>query len=109
MLESISIIKEKSKFGKIDRVTNANEILIKDLFNKETGPDVYMNLRITINLTGQQGTIYATFGKSGKLKCRIDGEGLDLNDENVKENILNSDVELKYKKNMMKAKKNKFK
>lgn len=52
MLESISIIKEKSKFGKIDRVTNANEILIKDLFNKETGPDVYMNLRVTINLTG---------------------------------------------------------
>jgi len=40
---------------------------------------------------------------------RIDGEGLDLKDEKVQNEILNSEVELKYKKNMMKAKKNKFK
>jgi len=52
ILESIQIIKEKSKFGKVDRVTNANEILIKDLFQKETAPDVYMNLKVTLSLTG---------------------------------------------------------
>ena len=104
------IIKEKLKKGIIDKVIDNNVIHIRDLFNKETDPKVYMNLKVTIALTGQQGTIFGTFGKSGKLKVRLEGEGLGtIQDEELLAKLVNSEVELKYKKNMMKAKVNKFK
>ena len=47
---------------------------MRDLFSKETQPDVYMNLPVT--LTGCEGNpkgkIIGTFGKSGKLKVRLE-------------------------------------
>ena len=47
-----------------------------------------------------------TFGKSGKLKVRLDdpiGPDVDLKE------LVGSEVELKYKKNMMKKQANRFK
>jgi hypothetical protein len=50
------------------------------------------------------GTITGTFGKSGKLKVRLDNPS-DLTEQE----LLDCNVELRYKKNMMKKKANKFK
>ena len=65
---------------------------------------MFINLKVFICETKQMGTIIGTFGKSGKLKVRLD-EAL-LADA---PNLVNTNVELRYKKNMMKKKANKFK
>ena len=53
MLEGITIIKEKTKRGVIDKIIDNNTLHIRELFNKETAPDVFMNLKVTLMLTGQ--------------------------------------------------------
>lgn len=45
-LYKIKIIKEKSKLGKVDRIVDKQHVLGKDLFKKETNPDVFMNLKV---------------------------------------------------------------
>ena len=73
---------------------------MRDLFAKETQPDVYMNLPVTLSAcNGAKGKIVGTFGKSGKLKVKLE-EPLDASiDQRA---LLGSEVILRYKKNMMK-------
>jgi hypothetical protein len=68
----IVITKDKVKIGKIDRIVDANNIHVKDLFSKETNPDIFYNLKVYLTLPNIQGTITGTFGKSGKIKVRLD-------------------------------------
>lgn len=56
-LPKINVIKEKLKIGKLDRITDASNILVRDLFQKETNPDVFIGLKITLAATGQKGQI----------------------------------------------------
>ena len=35
---------------------------------------MYTGLKVTLALTGQTGTILGSFGKSGKLKVKLDSE-----------------------------------
>ena len=76
------------------------------MFNKETQPDVFMNLPVTITaLDGLKCKIIGTFGKSGKLKVRLNEPmGADV-DQRA---LLGSEVLLSYKKNMMKKQVNRF-
>jgi len=46
--------------------------LIKDLFSKETNPDIFIGLKVYLSVNNQSGTILGTFGKSGKLKVKMD-------------------------------------
>ena len=70
-----------------------------------------MGLKVTLKLTGQTGQIIGTFGKSGKLKVRLD---TDLPPEMIEDQtqILNTEVQLIYKKSIWQDKgkkaKNKF-
>ena len=73
-LPTINVIKDKEKLGKVDRITDESNVLIRELFQKETSPDVYMNLQVTLSFNGLTGKIIGSFGKSGKLKVRLDGE-----------------------------------
>ena len=57
-------------------------------------------------LGGATGKITGTFGKSGKLKVRLDEP---LNASIDQKALLGTEVQLYYKKNMMKKKANKFK
>ena len=105
-LEQIKIVKHKQKTGRVDKVVNDNELHIKDLFSKETQPDVYLNLKVTLSaLGGAVGKITGTFGKSGKLKVRLEEP---LGEEVDRKALLGSEVLLRYKKNMMKKQANKF-
>ena len=36
LIDQIKIVKEKSRIGKVDRVTDARNLIIRDLFSKET-------------------------------------------------------------------------
>ena len=105
-LPKINVIKEKTKVGKVDRITDDKNILVSDLFSKETNPNIFIGLKLKVMATDQDGTILGTFGKSGKLKVRLETatpEGAD---------ILGSEVHLFYKKSIWEdkgKKKNKFK
>ena len=100
------MIKQKTKYGVVDRINDSRNILIRDLFQKETAPDIYLNLEVTLTKFGIIGKIIGSFGKSGKLKVRLDDELPEEQDE-----ILGSEVVLKYKKSVWSDKKakNKFK
>ena len=105
-MQQITIIKDKVKLGKIDKVVDAQNIHIKDLFSKETNLNIFIGLQVILTETQQKGTIMGTFGKSGKIKVRLD-EPIPETTDWAK--LLNSQVELHYKKNMMKKQANKFK
>ena len=79
---------------------------IRDLFSKETNLKVFDGLRVQLSVTKEWGKIEGTFGKSGKIRVRMD-EPIQVD---LKE-IVGSQIELHYKKNMMKkqANINKFK
>ena len=82
-------------------MVNERELHVRDLFSKETQPDIYLNLQVTLMaLEGEKtGKIIGTFGKSGKLRVKLD-EALDASvDQRA---LLGSEVMLRYKKNMMK-------
>ena len=92
-------MKAKHKFGTIDKVIDPTTIHIKDLFSKETAPEVFINLVVKLTETGQRGRIIGTFGKSGKLKVKLE----DPLDPSIDPKTLHgTQVQLNYKKNMMK-------
>lgn len=102
MLERLQVIKHKLKTGKVDKIVNERELHVRDLFNKETQPDIYMNLPVSLTAcNGAKGKIIGTFGKSGKLRVRLD-EPLDAAVMADTKAIVGSEVSLRYKKNMMK-------
>ena len=78
---------------------DASNIHIKELFSKETVPDVFVNLVVTLTETGQKGRITGTFGKSGKLKVKLE---TPIDSDIDFKSLVGTQVELNYKKNMMK-------
>ena len=60
------------KIGFIDRINDERNILVRDLFSKETSPDVFLNLKVTLSIVNITGVIQGTFGKSGKLKVYLE-------------------------------------
>lgn len=50
-LPQINVIKYKLKYGAVDRINDASNILIRDLFQKETNPDVFIGLKVSLTLT----------------------------------------------------------
>ena len=71
-MESLQIIKEKIKVGKVDKVVDQSNLHIRDLFSKETNLKVFNGLKVVLTETGQSGKIEGTFGKSGKIKVKLD-------------------------------------
>jgi selenocysteine-specific elongation factor len=62
---------EKKKIGFIDRFVDSQTIIGKDLFQKETNINAFVNFKIELNPTGEQGFIESSFGQSGKFKVRF--------------------------------------
>lgn len=59
----------KIKFrGIIEKIVDNYTVLIKDLFKKESNINVHLNKTIIMSLTGNEGKLTASFGKSGKVK-----------------------------------------
>lgn len=71
-LESMQIIKQKVKVGKVDKVVDDQNLHIRDLFNKETDLKLFNGLRVKLTETGTWGKIEGLFGKSGKIKVRME-------------------------------------
>ena len=79
---------------------------MKDLFKKETNVNLFIGKKIKLPLTGNEGKIESSFGKSGKVKI-VFSKGLDYNlkpkDGELKlsetfDEVLMADVILEFKK-----------
>lgn len=98
-LSSLKIYKIKTKSGQIDRVVNSNEIICKNLFGKNQlhyVEEMFLNFKILLS-SGESGFIENTFGKSGKIKVRLNSE--------IQAESKNATVELIYRKFLFHKKK----
>lgn len=50
---------------------SSTQVLVKDLFKKETSPEVFMNKTVLLKALNIEGKIIGTFGKSGKQKVEL--------------------------------------
>eukprot|EP01116_Phalansterium_solitarium_P022500 TRINITY_DN7450_c0_g1_i1.p1 TRINITY_DN7450_c0_g1~~TRINITY_DN7450_c0_g1_i1.p1 ORF type:complete len:536 (-),score=121.64 TRINITY_DN7450_c0_g1_i1:6-1613(-) len=67
-IAKLRIFKLKTKEGGIDRLVDDRTLIGKNMFKKETPPDLYVNLKVQRSSNGDVGTIESSFGKSGKFK-----------------------------------------
>lgn len=67
----LRIYKRKEKVGFIDRLADGQTIIGKDLFQKETNINAFVNFKVELSPTGEQGFIESSFGQSGKFKVRF--------------------------------------
>lgn len=98
-LSSLKIYKIKTKAGQIDRVVNSNEIICKNLFGKNQlhyVEEMFLNFKVLLS-SGESGFIENTFGKSGKIKVRLNSE--------IQAESKNATVELIYRKFLFHKKK----
>ncbi|KAM9859147.1 selenocysteine-specific elongation factor isoform 1-T2 [Aulostomus maculatus] len=73
-LPRLHIYKTKHKEGQVERVTDDDTVIGRNLFKKETNLQIFVGLKVTLS-TGETGVIEGGFGQSGKFKIRIQ-EGL---------------------------------
>jgi len=74
VLPNLKVFKNKSKSGVVERASNEYEVIVKDLFKKETNIALFTGLKVDLS-SGEKGTIEGSFGQSGKVKVRVP-EGL---------------------------------
>uniref|UniRef100_A0A6P4FLT2 Selenocysteine-specific elongation factor n=1 Tax=Drosophila rhopaloa TaxID=1041015 RepID=A0A6P4FLT2_DRORH len=65
-LPKLRIFKRKQKVGSIQRVVNANEVIVQNLFKKEAKRDLYVGKLIELS-SGEKGRIDRTFGQTSKV------------------------------------------
>ncbi|GFQ81037.1 selenocysteine-specific elongation factor [Trichonephila clavata] len=65
-LSKLRVFKEKSREGFVDRMVNDYQVIVRDLFKKETNIQIFTNLKVVLS-TGELGVIEGSFGQSGKI------------------------------------------
>lgn len=116
-LSRLRVYKEKSREGVVDRMVNDQQVIVRDLFKKETNLQVFSNLKVGLS-TGEGGVIEGSFGQSGKVNVRVPNglspEAISLlsvkkgKKEVVKERTDSIRVVLKFKKYIYDSKKKIF-
>ncbi|XP_001362069.1 selenocysteine-specific elongation factor [Drosophila persimilis] len=74
VLPKLRVFKRKQKVASIQRVVNANEVIVQNLFKKEANRDMYVGKWIELS-TGERGCIERTFGQTSKV-CIVFREAL---------------------------------
>ncbi|XP_034108109.1 selenocysteine-specific elongation factor [Drosophila albomicans] len=98
LLPQLRIFKRKQKQGSVQRVANANEIIVQNLFQKDSKRELFIGKSVRLS-TGETGCIARTFGQTSKVCIAFDS-GLNtatlelLKSERAKE----VEVLLEYKK-----------
>jgi len=69
-LSKLKVFKNKSKEGVVERAVNEQEVIVRDLFKKETNIDLFSGLNVSLS-SGEVGTLEGSFGQSGKVKVRV--------------------------------------
>uniref|UniRef100_A0A2L2YM74 Selenocysteine-specific elongation factor n=1 Tax=Parasteatoda tepidariorum TaxID=114398 RepID=A0A2L2YM74_PARTP len=114
IFSSLKVYNEKMKEGVVDRMVNDYQVIVRDLFKKETNIQIFINLKVTLS-TGEAGVIEGSFGQSGKVNVRIPNGlnsgtksqlSLQKKDKTIQNNPIR--VTLKFKKFLYGTKKNIF-
>ncbi|KAH8254221.1 hypothetical protein KR032_008991 [Drosophila birchii] len=66
VLPQLRIFKRKQKVGSIQRVVNASEVIVQNLFKKEAKRELYVGKTVELS-TGERGRIDRTFGQTSKV------------------------------------------
>eukprot|EP00127_Corallochytrium_limacisporum_P002809 Clim_evm22s141 gene=Clim_evmTU22s141 len=69
-LQKLKVFKDKRRSGQVHRMKNEREIIVQDLFTKESNLDRFVNRNVILD-TGEVGTISGGFGKSGKINVDL--------------------------------------
>ncbi|XP_018027040.1 selenocysteine-specific elongation factor-like [Hyalella azteca] len=69
-LPNIKVFKNKTKEGIVERLNNDSEVIVRNLFNKDTNLQPFIGLKVRLS-TGEEGVIDGHFGTSGKIKVFI--------------------------------------
>ncbi|CAG0898268.1 unnamed protein product [Cyprideis torosa] len=69
-LPQLKIFKVKTKEGVVDRAPSKNEVILRNLFTKESKFEPFLGLKIKLD-TGEVGVLEGSFGASGKCKVRM--------------------------------------
>lgn len=77
-LASLRVFKTKHKSGVVDRVPNETEVIVKNLFKKETNIEIFSGMKVCLS-SGETGKIQSSFGQSGKVKVQLDF-GVEMSD-----------------------------
>jgi hypothetical protein len=72
---SLPLFKRKSKEGRVDRMADAHSLIARGLFERDVDPAPFVGMRVALG-TGEHGRIEGSFGKSGKVRVRVDAGGL---------------------------------
>lgn len=75
VLPTIKVFKIKRKEGLVDRMVNEKEVIVKNMFKKESNIEVFVGLKVVLS-SGEIGRIEGHFGQTGKIKVCID-DGLN--------------------------------
>lgn len=62
------IFRKKKRIGKVEKVIDDYTLLVKDLFKKETNINLFIGKTVILSMTGNEGKIESSFGKSGKVR-----------------------------------------
>ena len=69
-LPRLKVFKLKSKEGVVERAVNEQEVIVRDLFKRETNMELFSGLAVRL-ITGEEGILTGGFGQSGKVKVRV--------------------------------------
>ena len=98
-LKEIKIVKWKERKGVVDRIIDANNVLVSQLFTKESNIQSFIGSKIFLPTIECYGTIKGTFGQSGKIKVQSDKALFeDSNKEEIEKKLIGSQAVLKIKK-----------
>lgn len=96
-LHRLKIHKTKSKEGFVQRYVNEREVIVADLFKKDSDLTKFVNMKCELS-TGETGMIIGAFGKSAKVRVQF-RESLSENTISLLKQLKNDvKVRLCYKK-----------
>ena len=67
----LKVSRHKEKIGNIEKMVDDRTQLIKDMFKKETNISFFMDKDVIIKQFDIKGKIFASFGKTGKVKVQL--------------------------------------
>lgn len=92
------VYKNKQKQGTVQRLVNSQELIVQNLFKKESNRQLYIGKQIELS-TGECGRIESTFGQTSKVKITFSDPLKDTTLSLLKEGRLSDvSVVLKFKK-----------
>lgn len=94
---TLNVFKEKTKEGRIQRIVNSQEIVVDQMFKRDSNRQMFVGLKVSLS-SGQYGVIDSTFGTTTKVKVRLNDHLTTETLQQWKDGKCDVKVTLKFKK-----------